>query len=185
MSKQAVLEIASKIFGLYCIVQFIQSTPAIIAAIVIQNREFISNICLHIALTSLYPLVFLALAYLFIVKTETIIKIICPESEKVAVSESTYPENDALYNKLHFWILILGVYFFIFAISKVLIGIGTLAYKLKNGWFIAHDPVLPQAITLILSIFCIFRSEQIAKFIEVKRKKPNKGLQSDADKSHR
>ena len=185
MSKQAILEIASKIFGLFCIVQFIQYTPAIIAAIVVDNREFIPNKPLHIALTSLYPMVFLALAYLFLVKSETITKIIGSEREKVAVTESTYPDNDALYNKLHFWILILGIFYFISAISKVLIGIGTLAYKLKNGWFIAHDPLLPQAITLILSIFCIFRSEQLAKFIETKRKKPNKRLQSDADKSRR
>ena len=176
MSKQAVSEIASRVFGLYCIVQFVQSTPAIIAAIGFQNREFISNKTLHFVLTSIYPLVYLALAYIFLVKSEWIIKIVGLERENVAVTESTYPENDALYNKLHFWILILGICFFISAVSNILVGMGTLTYKLKNGWFIAHDPVLPQAATLILSVIYIFRSEQIAKFLETRRNKPNQHL---------
>ena len=122
---------------------------------------------------------------LFLVKSDTITKIIGSQREKIAGTEFTYPANDALYNKLHFWILLLGICYFISAISNVLVGMGTLSYKLKNGWFIAHDPVLPQAMTLILSLFYIFRSEQIAKFIETKRNKRNKSLPSDADKSCR
>jgi hypothetical protein len=181
MSKQAVLEIVSKIFGLYCIVQFIQSTPAIIAAIVVDNAKFIPNKTLHIFLTSLYPLTFFVLAYIFLMKSEIITKIIRSERESIATTESNFSENDLLISKLHFWIIILGIYYFISAISKVLIGIGTLSYNLRDGWFIAHDPLLPQAITLILSIFCIFRSEQVAQFIETKRKKLNKRLQMDAD----
>jgi uncharacterized membrane protein YbaN (DUF454 family) len=185
MSKQAVLEIASKIFGLYCFVQFIQSTPAIIAAIVVDNAEFIPNKTLHIFLTSLYPLIFFVLAYIFLMKSEIIIKIIGSGRGNIATIESNFSENDSLPYKLHFWIIILGIFYFISAISRVLIGIGTLSYKLRDGWFIAHDPLLPQTITLILSIFCIFRSEQVAKFIETKSKKLNKRLQSDADEPRR
>ena len=185
MPKQAVLEISSKVLGLYCIVQFFQSTPAIIAAIIGQNREFISNQTLHIVKTSLYPLVFLTLAYILLTKSETISEIIGSKKGKVVPGESTYLDNDALYTKLHFWILILGICFFISAVATVLTGMVALSYKLKNGWFILHDPVLPQAITLILSIFYIFRSEQIANFLETKRNKRNKRLQADADTSRR
>ena len=185
MSKQTVLEIAARIFGLYCIVQFFQSIPAIIAAIVVPNRELISNKTLHIVLTSLYPLVFLALAYIFLVKSDTITKITGSQRETAAGTEFTYPENEALYNKLHFWILILGIGYFISAISSILLGMGTLSYKLKNGWFIAHDPVLPQAITLILSLLYIFRSEQIAKFIETRRNNVSNRVPSEADVSRR
>jgi hypothetical protein len=171
MSKQTALEITYKIFGLYCIVKFIQSTPAVIAAIVIDNVEIIPNKTLHAVLTSLYPLLFLLLAYIFLMKSETVTKIIGSKRNDIADPESSYSENDSLYIKLHFWIMIIGIYYFISAISKVLVGIGTFAIKLRDGWFIMHDPLLPQTIIVALSLICIFRSEQVAKFIETKRKK--------------
>ncbi len=180
MSKKAVLEIISKIFGLYCIVQFIKSTPGVIVSILIERPDFIQNKVLHVVLMSLYPLAFMFLSYIFLSKSELITKLFKFTEDDRISTETTLSPKDKIYGKLHFLIIILGIFYFISAISTVLIGIGTLAIKLKEGMYIIHDPLLPQAIILILSLICIFRSEQVAKFIETNRRKLNKRLQSDA-----
>jgi len=179
MSKHAALEIVSKIFGLYCIVQFIRSTPAVIGAIVVDNPEFVTNKALHAVLMSLYPLIFLLLSFIFIRKTEFIVKLIESKPNNSDSTESILSQDNSAYSKLSFWIIILGIFYFISAASVFLIGIGTLAIRLREGWFLTHDPLLPQTIILILSLICIFRSEQVAELIETKRKKLNKSFKTD------
>lgn len=175
MSKQNVLEIVCKIFGLYCIVQFIRSTPAVLFSYGVDSTEVISisNITLHIFLRLLYPLMFLALSYIFIKKSEFIISLFESKTNDRNEAEATLSPDLTIYSEMHFWIIILGIYYFISAVSTVLIGIWTFTIKVKEGWFILHDPLLPQTIILVLSLICIFRSEQIANIIENKRKKLN------------
>ena len=171
MTKKTIFETVAKIFGLYCIVQFVRSTPGAIGAILMNNSEFVTNKALYIVLMSLYPLVFLLLSIVFLKKTHLIVKIFNSESDSKDTETIILSKNKSAYNDLSFWIIIIGIFYFISAMSVVLSNMGTFAIKIQEAQLLIHDPLLPQIVILILSLICIFRSEQIAKFIETKKKK--------------
>ena len=165
MQKSDVFEIITKIFGLYCIVQFIRSMPATFGAIVIDHPEFITNKPLYVISMSLYPIVFLLLAIIFIFKSDQITKLFFPKSVTMSTSEHHFSEEKPAYEKLSFWIVIVGFFYLISSTASVLSGLPTIFIKMKTGWFLTHDPFLPQALTFIMSLFCVFRSEKIEEFI--------------------
>ncbi len=165
MQKRDVFEIITKLFGLYCIVQFIRSMPATFGAIVIDHPEFITNKPLYVIAMSLYPIVFLFLSIIFIFKSERITKLFFPKSFTTGDSEHHLAEEKLAYEKLSFWIVIIGIYYFVSSSATVLAGLPTIFVKLETGWFLTHDPFLPQALTFIMSLFCVFRSEKIEEFI--------------------
>ena len=170
MTKQNVIEIVTKAFGLYCLVQFIRSTPAVASAIALDQPGFVSNRALYASLMCLYPLLHLVLAYIFLKKSQMVIKLFGSNN-----AESLLPLNDSnqlqpIYSKLSFWITIIGLYYFISSVSVVVsrLGTGTIAINLGEGIYLAHDPLLPQAFIFILSIIFIFRSERVASYIKEK-----------------
>ncbi len=174
MTKQNVLEIVLKTFGLYCLMQFIRSTPAVASAIALDQPGFVSNRALYASLMCLYPLLHLFLAYIFLKKSQLVMKLFGSIDAK-----SIHPSNDSnqlqpIYAKLSFWITIIGLYYFISSASVVVSRLGTIAINLGEGMYLAHDPLLPQAFIFILSIIFIFRSQRVASYIKEKSKKPNK-----------
>lgn len=166
MLKRDVFEIITKVFGLYCIVQFIRSTPAVIGAIVVDQPEFITNKTLYIMLMSSYPLVFLILSVMFIKKSDSITKLFYPVSISVGAPEGLTEDEIPPYAKLSFWIVIIGIYYLISATAAILSGLPSILTKLREGWFYTHDPFLPQTLIFIMSLICIFRSEKIEEFIK-------------------
>ena len=168
MTKQNGLEIVIKVFGLYCLIQFIRSTPAVASAIALDQTGFVSNRALYASLMCLYPLLHLVLSYIFLRKSQMVMKLF--ESNN---SESILPSNDSnqlqpIYTKLSFWITIIGLYYFVSSVSVVVSRLGTIAINLGEGMYLAHDPLLPQAFIFILSIIFIFRSERVASYIKEK-----------------
>jgi hypothetical protein len=172
MRKHDVFEIITKVFGLYCIVQFIRSAPAVFAAIAVNQPEFVTNVALYIVTISLYPLVFLVLSVIFIFKSDLITQFLCPElGSKVAFDDHIETERPA-YGKLPFWITIIGIYYLISSTASVLSGLPTIFIKMKEGWILTHDPFIPQTLILIMSLACIFKSEKIEEIInKLKHKK--------------
>ena len=172
MTKGDVFEIIAKAFGLYCIVQFIRSTPAVIGAIVVHQPDFITNRSLYISLMSLYPLIFLFLSVVFIRKSDTVAYFFFPKSNFDKQSEDLRNDEKPPYAKLSFWIVIIGFYYLISSTATVLTGLPAIYAKVKDGWFLTHDPFLPQALIFIMSIVCILKSENIENFIiKLKKKK--------------
>ena len=166
MKKRDVFGIIVKAFALYCIVQFIRSTPAVIGAIVIDQPEFITNRPLYILLMSLYPIAFIALAFIFIRYSELIVSFFFKEPDTRADSNAEQNSEKPLYENLSFWIILIGIYYFISATASVLSGLPSLPTKVKEGWFFTHDPFLPQALILIMSILCILKSDKIVEMID-------------------
>jgi hypothetical protein len=165
MTKRDVFEIISKAFGIYCIVQFIRSTPAVIGAIVVNQPDFITNRPLYISLMSLYPLIFLFLSVIFIRKSDRLTNFFFPKSNVDNPSEDQRGDQNASYAQLSFWIVIIGFYYLISSTASVLTGLPAIYAKVKNGWFLTHDPFLPQALIFIMSIVCILKSEKIEELI--------------------
>jgi hypothetical protein len=172
MLKGDIFEIIVKAFGLYCIVQFIQSTPAVFGAIVVNQPEFITNKPLYIFSMLLYPLVFLLLSLIFILKSELVTKIFFSRSSSTSDRVEQPDDEKPPYGKLSFWIIIIGFFYFISSAASVLSGLPTIFIKLKEGWFFTHDPFLPQTLIFIMSLVCILKSEKIEEIInKIKRKK--------------
>jgi hypothetical protein len=172
MLKRDVFEIIAKIFGHYCVVQLIRSTPAVIGAIVIDQPDFITNKPLYIMTMSLYPLVFLFLAVIFLWKSNLITKLFYSESSPMDEYNDQIKNESPPYTKLSFWIVIIGFYYLISATASVLSGLPSIFMKLREGWFFTHDPFLSQTLILLMSLVCIFKSEKIEEVIKkVKYKK--------------
>ena len=169
MTKENVLEIIAKTFGLYCLIQFVRSTIAVSGAIVMEPG-FVINRALYVSLISLVPLLYLVLSYVFLKKSQIIMKIIGVNDAEHQIAESESGQAQPVYAKLSFWVVLIGLYYFVSSVSALVSYIGTLAIKLEKGMFLIHDPVLPQAFIFILSLVFIFRSEKVVDFIE--RKSP-------------
>ena len=171
MRKRDVLEIIIKIFGLFCIVQFIRSMPATFGAILIAQPEFITNKPLYVISMSSYPIVFLLLSIIFIFKSSLISKYLLTESTPMSIREDQNEAEKPVYSKLSFWIIIIGFFYLVSSTAAVLSGLPTIFIKMKTGWFLTHDPFLTQALTFIISLFCVFRSEKVEEFINKHKKK--------------
>lgn len=165
MTKRDVFEIIAKAFGLYCIVQFIRSTPAVIGAIVVNQPDFITNRPLYISLMSLYPLIFLFLSVIFIRKSDAVVNFFFSKTIPNRPSEDLRNDENPPYGKLSFWIVIIGFYYLISSSATVLSGLPAIYAKVKEGWFLTHDPFLPQALIFIMSLVCILKSEKIEEII--------------------
>lgn len=171
MTKQNILEIVVKTFGLYCLIQIIRSAPGVLSAITLDQSEFVTNQAFYASLMALYPLLHLILAYIFLKKSNIVLKMFGSGKSDSSLSTAELNEEQPIYAKLSFWITIIGLYYFVSSASIVVSRIGTLAIKLGEGMYLAHDPLLPQAFIFILSLLFIFRSENVANFIKNKSKK--------------
>jgi hypothetical protein len=120
---------------------------------------------------ALYPLLHLIFAYIFLKKSNIVLKMFGSGKSNSSVPTAELNEEQPIYAKLSFWITIIGLYYFVSSASVVVSRIGTLAIELGEGMYLAHNPLLPQAFTFILSLLFIFRSENVANYIKNKSKK--------------
>ena len=170
MTKQNTLEIVVKAFGLYCLIQIIRSVPGVLSAITLDQSEFVTNKAFYALLMALYPLLHLILAYIFLKKSNIVLKMFDSGKSDSSVSIAELNEEQPIYAKLSFWITIIGLYYFVSSASVVVSQLGAFAIKLGEGMHLLHDPLLPQALIFILSIVFIFRGENVANYIKNKSK---------------
>ena len=170
MTKQNFLEIVVKSFGLYCLIQFIRSAPAVASAFTLGESGFVTSKALYASLMAIYPLLHLILVYIFLRKSNIVMKLLGSAKFDSSISMADLNEVQPRPAWLSFWITIIGLYYFVSSVSVVVSRMGTLAIKLGEGWHSVHDPLLPQAFIFILSIIFIFRGENVANFIKSKSK---------------
>lgn len=170
ITKQNIIEIVVKAFGLYCLIQVIRSVPGVLSAITLDQSEFVTNRILYASLMALYPLLHLTLADIFLKKSDIILKMFGSGKSDSSVSISELDEGQAIYAKLSFWITIMGLYYFISSASVMVSWLVTFAIKQGEGMYLVNDSFLPQAFIFVLSIIFIFRSENVAIYIKNKAK---------------
>jgi hypothetical protein len=170
MTRQNFLEIIVKTFGLYCLIQVIRSAPAVVSAVTLDQPDFVTSKALYASLMALYPLLHLILAYIFLRKSNIVMKLFGSGKSESLISTADPNEVQPVYAKLSFWITILGLYYFVSSVSVVVSRLGTFAIKLGEGMHLVHDPLLPQTFIFILSIIFIFRGEKVANYIKNKSK---------------
>ena len=120
MTKHNVLEIVIKSFGLYCLIQFIRSAPAVASAITLDQPGFVSNRALYASLMCLYPLLHLILSYIFLRKSQVIMKLFGSFNSESKIPTTDSNEPQTIYAKLSFWITIIGLYYFVSSVVPIL-----------------------------------------------------------------
>ena len=170
MSKRKLMEVVSVAFGFYCLIWFIKSIPSVGMAFVMKESGFITSQIQYALLLSIFPILNLVLAYLFLCKTHFIVTLFTlGEIEPINHEEKT-GETQYVYTDLSFWIKIMGLYYLVSSASIFISRLGTIAIRLSEGWSLAYDPLLPQAFILIFSLIFIFRSKRVEDFIRRKSK---------------
>ncbi|MDD5556110.1 MAG: hypothetical protein PHN82_02545 [bacterium] len=164
MSKRDILEIGIKLLGLYCVISFFSSIPGIGMAINTANSDFVSSPFLYIFMPCLLSCAYLILAIVFLAEGHAIAN----RFIKDVPSEDTATQNTSILTTLSFWMILIGIYYFISSVASL---ISTSAYltRAQLGTY-SFAKLLSQAVIFILSLLLIFKSKAIAKFITVRSK---------------
>jgi len=166
MTKRNILEITTKIFGLYCLISFFRAVPMLGMTFITKEAEFITNKTLYILFTTLYPLLFFFLAYFFLRKSQLLVKLLAPnDTESSAQTAETQPA----YATLSFWVIIIGIYYFVSSASAIVSQSITLVIT-HPGMIWSKKPLFSQVLILALSLVFIFRSNEIENLIRSKSK---------------
>jgi len=168
MTKRGLVEIGIKFFGVYCFILFVRFLPSLPMAFVTTGMdEFISSKTLYVLLVCLYPLLNLAFSYVFIMKTEMVLNVL-----KLSIQQDETVDSHEVpaFGKLSFWIRIIGLYYFVSSAANVASLIPRLAIDLNRSSTPVHVSLYgskfwPQLITLALSLFFIFKNQNVEKII--------------------
>ena len=106
-----------------------------------------------------------SLAFIFIRYSELIVDFFYPKSDTGFDTNAEIKDERPSYESLSFWIILIGIYYFISSSAAVLSGLPSLPAKVQGGLFI-HAPFLPQVMILIMSTFCILKSDKIVNIID-------------------
>jgi uncharacterized membrane protein (DUF485 family) len=174
--------IAVKLFGVYLGFSFIRSIPSAILILFMKKSDFMPDQTPYFIITIAYLLIYLAIAILFIFKTELILKLLNFPYEKTEdLCESIKPFA------LSLGLILIGLYF-LFSSLPYLISYGitfipgtalTTTYS-GSVWWTKFGEKL---ITVILSLILIIKSNIIGTYlIQIinKNSQPEDALNSDS-----
>ncbi|MDA3800386.1 MAG: hypothetical protein PF692_15080 [Kiritimatiellae bacterium] len=168
MTKRDLLEVVIKILGVYCFILFVRFLPNLPMFFVTTGMDdYITNNTLYVLLTCLYPLINLALSYVFVIKTEMVLNVLRISGEQ---NETVDRHETPAYGRLSFWIRIIGLYYFVSSATKVASLIPALALDFtRTSTSVYHSlsgiKMWPQLIILALSLFFIFKNNKVEYII--------------------
>ena len=171
MTKEHILDIALKIFGIYCVVEIFKFVFFLGPVFIRQSDKFWEHYTSKIGyLVSQIPylLLHLILAYIFLFKTQWIIRLVGVKdsgtSEIVDARSSGWPTYS-------FWIKLLGLYYFVSSAAAIAAHALELVVKDSGSFHLywSGGSFLTNIMTLLLALFLIFKTERVEHFI-TKRK---------------
>lgn len=165
MSKRGVLEIGLKLCGVYSFVMFVRFLPSPLSVFFVQGEGLIENLRLYILAMTLYPLLNLALAYLFVMKTEAILDLL-RLSGKDSESESKLPA----FGTLSLGIRLIGLYYFVSSSAALVALVPVFARDFNSGYAPGYltwrvPDIWLQLATLLLSLVLIFKNGKVEEII--------------------
>lgn len=163
MSKQDIFELAVKLFGIYCFILFLQFLMAIGAAFSMETSEFVSNVTLYRISFCTMPFFYLIVSLLLVFKGRAIAHMLAGgKTEIVHVKEEAVPT----YGRLSFWIILIGVFYFVSSASKIVSD--AIAFPITHTGIFWWSRFLSQVLILVLSLVFIFGSKTVANIIRGK-----------------
>jgi hypothetical protein len=164
MDKRKFIEIASRIYGLYLLIQIPLALSALLSVFSIDHGQFVKNPFLYKSFAVMHPVIYLAIAICLIFKAEYISKIIA--------GKSTNDDNEAKPNQSHmslsFWITLLGLYFLIDSSSSFIRDI--IRHPPRWGDSYPWSIIISHGMIFCTSIYMILRSNRIEQYLQMKSK---------------
>ena len=164
MNTKKAIEIASRIYGLYLLVQIPFALSGLLAVLAVNQNEFLKNPLLYKVWAIIHPLFYIIVAVILIFKAEKISNLIVRESNK---SFQDY-ENGPNYSRLSFWLILLGVYFVISATSFLIRDF--IRFPINLGDNYSWSLLLSHGFSVIAGIFLILKhnwlESRIARKVE-------------------
>ncbi len=166
MNTKKAIEIASRIYGLYLLIQIPLALLGLLSAYAVDNEQFFKNPILYRVWATMLPLLYIIIATFLISKAKLIAKIVAGSESEIANQKDT---NSPSHTRLSFWIILLGIYFLISSGSKLIQSIVGQPIQLNNSYLWAL--VLSQGSVALLSLFLILKSEWLESKIVKKVKR--------------
>jgi hypothetical protein len=159
MDKRDVFEVAVKMLGLYLLLLFLGDIMVIGIAFSFKDNNPIENRTLYIVLSCLTTVLYLVFAVAFLWRGGRIAELLMRDSE----IGSTEGQSTLPYARLGFWIKILGLYFFVHGLSKLVSAFARAGIRIPDTFL--WSMIVGETLQLALSILFIFRSEYVSQFV--------------------
>jgi uncharacterized membrane protein required for colicin V production len=162
MSKRDALEIAVKIFALYCVVAFFASIPNAAMAFAADTGNLVTNRALFLFLSCLHPVLYLVLAIVFLSKGQAIAAALASGDSVSAAREEH--EKFPPYTQLYFWITVIGLYYLVSASTSLASDLVRVTFAIRNTfWWMG---VVSNAMTLAVALIFTLKSKKVAEYVE-------------------
>lgn len=161
MNKRDVLEVAVKIVGLYCLMAFLSSIMFVGMALSSAESKYIENKVVYISFSCLASLLYLFFAVLFLRGGKRIAETLTRDSDAGRAGERAVLPPHA---HLHFWIKILGLYFFVSVVGLLVSDIAHAGLTIRSTFW--WSKLAGEILQISLSLAFIFKSTYVARLVE-------------------
>ena len=167
MTKEYIFDIALKIFGIYCVVATIRFFLALGPLFISKSEmfwKFYTSKTGYLISQIPYPLVHLILAFIFLFRTQWLIRLV--DVEDSGTSEVIDAQSSG-WVSYSFWIKILGLYYFVSSAAAIAASAVELVVR-SSGFFHIYrsrGSFLTDVLILLLSLFLIFKTKKVEKLI--------------------
>ena len=161
MNKREVLEVGTKLLGIYCLILAISTLPvtALYYTNAIKGSEGLRTV--HIILSSLQPIFFLFLGLVLIRRADSFIDRIINNKTSSQLSQVSFD--------VAVWIRLMGLYLVAVEIGGLL---RKIAFSLISRGQSLYDflEILSYAVTIFIGLYFILKGEKVATLIQPKKK---------------
>ncbi len=167
MTKEHILDIALKLFGIYCVVATIKFFFALGPLFIGRSEkfwEFYTSKAGFVISQIPYPLLHLFLAYIFLFRTQWLIRLVSGKNYDALLPKDSHSSEWQTYS---FWIKILGLYYFVRSAAGIAASAVELVFRDSELFHIrwSSGSFLTDVFILFLSLFLIFRSGKVEALI--------------------
>lgn len=165
MTTRQIRDLALRILGLYYMVKAIIYLPQILSILSMPAVEYMNRFIIFIAVTFPFVVYFL-IAYVLFLKTEIVMAILWPKSDDET-------GNASIAIPIATWVSLIGLFYLIGTVPGITHELWTLIVENKYRYldYSLNREIynmLPDIITMILAMICIFKARKIAVFLKKK-----------------
>jgi len=185
MTKEQILDIALKVFGIYCVVETLKFVFFVGPLFIRQSDKFwehYTSKLWYLASQIPYFLLHLILAYIFLFRTKWLISLLGGKDYGTSEVIAFQPSGLSTYS---FWIKILGLYYFVSSAAAIVAHALELVVKDSGSFHVywSGGSFLTNVITLLLALLLIFKTERVEDFITRRKNKDTQRItQADPEK---
>ena len=162
MNKRDVLEVAVKMLGLYCLLSFISSIGVVGVAVSSPNPKIVENKPVYVGFTCLVTFLYLVFTILLLGRGRWIAERLIQDSITDRPEERSALPPHA---RLDFWVRILGLYFFLFFVGRLVTIIAEAGFTAVRGIF-WWSRIVGNGVELCLALVFVLRNDYVASLVE-------------------